>query len=69
MKSSELMMLAETQAIERGSVVVDQDGTEFVFTGRSFQVLDFESCDKDKYYGLCVDDEWTITDYQVEMED
>lgn len=68
MKSSELMNMAEEGSIQKDTIVIDQEGNEFVFTGKSFQLLDWGNRDKDKFYGLCVGDNWTITD-EVACED
>ena len=66
LKSSTLMKMAEDGLIREGCVVKDQQGIEFVFTGKSFQPLDWKNRNKTLFYGLCVDDEWTITDKCIE---
>jgi len=65
MKSSELMKMAEDGLIEKGRIVVDGDGCEFIFTGKSFQLYDSDKVELEKYYGLCVGDNWQITDYEI----
>lgn len=62
MKSSELMAMAEKGLIEEGRIIIDQENIEYVFTGKSFQPLDWENRDRNKFYGLCVNDNWIITD-------
>jgi hypothetical protein len=62
MRSSELIKMAEDGLIDAGRIVTDQNKNEFVFTGKSFQLLDEEKANPEKYYGLCVDNDWEITD-------
>jgi len=69
MKSSELMKMAEDRVLTIGRIVRDREGTEFIFTGKTFQILDKENSKPNKYYGLCVDDDWTITEYVETAED
>lgn len=66
MRSSELMLLAEEGSIKVGSVFRDQEGNDFVFTGRTFQPI--EEPDPERYYGLCTDDVWTMCDYEIELD-
>lgn len=65
MKSSELMKMAEKGLIEKGRIVIDQEKNEFVFTGKSFQLL--SKAEKNKFYGLCIDDSWIIADEIINM--
>ena len=67
MRSSELMMLAENGGIEIGEVVVDQDDNEFVFTGKSFQLLHIEKASDGLFYTLCVGDDWKLKNEIVQM--
>lgn len=62
MKSNELMKLAEDGLIQVGSVIIDQEKNEFVFTGKMFQLLDRDKAVAGRLYGLCVNDNWIITD-------
>jgi hypothetical protein len=66
MKSSELMKMAEDGEIEIGRVVVDQDDNEFIFCGKMFQYLGYVK--ENMVYGLCVDDDWKLTNRYVELE-
>lgn len=73
MKSSELMKLAEDGLIRKGTIVYDQTGIEFIFTGDTFQPS-VENTEDNMLYSLCVNDNWTVTDkisteYLLEFED
>ena len=70
MKSSEIMRMAECGFIEKGRIVRDQDGNDFIFTGKTFQLYNTEAFNVDKYFGLAINDDWEITEFvYTERED
>jgi hypothetical protein len=65
MRSSELMKMAEDGEIKSGQIVRDNSGYEFVFDGNMFIFIGEK--EEDWEYGLCVDDNWKITNQYFDM--
>ncbi|PZT57459.1 hypothetical protein [Paenibacillus silvae] len=67
--NSELWNIVDNKDFPAGMIVTDQEGNEFVYTGKSFQILD-ETYGV-LFKGFCKGDKWRMSrliDFEEEME-
>ncbi|OMD67611.1 hypothetical protein [Paenibacillus odorifer] len=67
--NSELWNVVDNKDFPAGMIVIDQEGNEFIYTGKSFQ--NFDDTHEGLFKGFCKGDKWRIsrlTNFEEEME-
>jgi len=60
--NSELWNMVEENNLPKGIIIEDQNGSQLIFTGKSFQIYYTDINTDEKYVGLCKGDKWFIVD-------